>query len=507
LPTSARLEIHVINVSQGDSVVIVNRDLAEVAAVITAEGGTLPADPIDYVPYAMEQRFDLHGTVEQALLVDGGPGSFGGTVVDYLVNIGVLPVIEDPDAGAAVPELSIMLSHHHDDHGSGLDALLRTPPAVAKKKKKKAGAGKAKFKPGTVRYWVGAVYRPPWLKGGDSKGELSANFNKGVSRGAARTEAPTDVYELRPGGLQEGSTEPTVISLGTGVDGIEITVHVLAAAQAVYDPATKTIVKITNTGVDQNDRSIAFVVQYGAFRFFSAGDIAGNGAEAGGNTGANKLKTPSGGSAHKISGHADVETTLGKALEAYFPATDPAEVTAGEPQFPAAGQVTVMKASHHGSASSNDVHMLATLRPAVVVVSSGVMEVPYNHPTPEFMNRVMQTRTPDWELRPQGSGETVDNTVKATYVTEIAQVSKKFGPFALTLDTTVEILGDIVVRPTDESVQAVQNATAFGVASLDVRVHGSGEQSTVTAGNVLLPTVATKAGPYPIGPFPTTVMH
>ena len=35
---------------------------------------------------------------------------------------------------------------------------------------------------------------------------------------------------------------------------------------------------------DENDRSLCFVLEYGSFRYFHGGDIAGDGGLAGGNT-------------------------------------------------------------------------------------------------------------------------------------------------------------------------------------------------------------------------------
>jgi hypothetical protein len=314
----------------------------------------------------------------------------------------------------------------------------------------------------------------------------------------------------------------------------------------VWNPTTSKVDRVKNDPVDQNDRSISIVVQYGSFRFYAAGDIAGNGAESGGNRGLNKEPVtppvpavPAGGgkgakklaAASKMSDHADIESLLGPALEAAFPRTVippvPVPVPAGLPapaavpfpKCPNDGQVTVMKASHHGSRSSNDVHLLATLRPAVAVVSAGVKQSFYAHPTQEVMHRLDRTQNKKWEVRPApGSAPpatpaTTDNTVQGVYVTEVAEKArtvqqKKVTPFKADLYGAA-IVGDIVVRPTDESVSAVQKAAGFGT-DLVVRVHGTGAQSAIDPKHGKLRDTRAKnasTADYPIGHFDHVVRY
>lgn len=67
-------------------------------------------------------------------------------------------------------------------------------------------------------------------------------------------------------------------------------------------------------------------------------------------------------------------------------------------------------------------------------------------------------------------------------------------------------MGDIVVRPVDESVLAVQQAGAKGIETLVVQVYGTGVMTELhDPGNVLRPKTAIQTDSdrtyYPIGPW------
>jgi beta-lactamase superfamily II metal-dependent hydrolase len=489
MPSSASLEIHVLNVGQGDSVLVVNRDQNAVKAAITKAKGApaVPANPIDYVPYAMANGVPLLGTVKKALLIDGGDDEYGGDVVSYLTAHGVL----DPgyyNQG----NLSLLLSHYHDDHMAGLRSVFKElVPAT------KTAAAKL-----IDRYRPGAVYQAKFTKKSKPPSLRFVSFQSDVRNAAAKSSNPTKQVYVSPGGRTADNKANVTIDLGTGVNGIPISVVLLAAAQAVWDAGKKKVVSIASTGktVDQNDRSIVAVLQYGSFRCLLGGDIAGDGGPAGGNNGAND---GSGGKAF-FSQHADVESTLGPALEAYFPATKAADYKkAGVPKFTTAGYCTVMKANHHGSSSSVDVYLLATVQPLVFVASSGVKARFHDHPTQAVLNRITLSQSSTWGVRPKGKKApgTVGNTINGRYVTEIAQKVNNV-TFGVNL-YAAKIMGDTVIRPVDETVAAVQAATAAG-QTLTVQVYGTGDQTTITDPDTTLrPTGPVSPAPalYRIGPF------
>src|ERR1700722_2037139 len=122
MPKTACLEIHQINVGQGDSTLIINRDLAKVQAALEKAKLTLPADSIDWVPLAVQNRetVSLVGTVKKALLIDAGDDEYGGDVLAYMTTQGVLD-----GKSKWYPDLMLMVSHYHDDHMAGLRCIFK----------------------------------------------------------------------------------------------------------------------------------------------------------------------------------------------------------------------------------------------------------------------------------------------------------------------------------------------------------------------------------------------
>lgn len=487
---SACLEIHQINVSQGDSVLIINRDLDAVGQRLRKADLSLPSDRIDYLPLAIERKVKLLGTVSRALLIDGGDDEYGGDVYGYLIQHGVI----DKDAKFQ-PKLMVLVSHYHDDHQAGLRYIFkeRVPPARP--------GEKATYKPRTR---PAVIYQAQLDGKTDSTSVAGTRFQEDIMD-ASLTWAPsqprTRVELVRPGGRDQNNDMVT-ISLGVA-NGLDINVYLLASSQYVYNEARQALVQIPSrrSEVDQNDRSLVAVLQYGSFRFFMGGDIGGDGGAAGGNTRTNAM-----GAKHPWSVHADVESVVRPALKAFLPATR--KWTSGKPKFGSAGYCTVMKADHHGSNSSNDVYLLSTIRPLLFLISSGFKPLPHGHPTQQVIDRASATATPSWGMPGRGAGQ-VPNTIKQIYITEVA--AKVDGTaFPLNL-REARIVGDIVVRPVDETVVAVQDAAAEGT-ELTVQVYGTGETTRlVDPLDELRPTTSIQTDPsktyYPIGPWEHSDVH
>ncbi|WP_285591195.1 hypothetical protein [Herbidospora sp. NBRC 101105] len=490
MTVSASLEIHVINVSQGDSILIINRDLAKVKkAIEKVPGTTVPGKRIDWVPYAIEQKVPLTGTVKKALLVDGGYGWFGRDVLFKLRRHGVV----EGKAGWC-PNLYVMVSHFHDDHQMGLrDVLLRKVPGKTKK-------GKQQF---VTRYVPGRIYLSP-LADARNPGNTSFPLFKKAVRAVARAHPTqkTTVVEVGRGGVPAGRkdfTDPVGFDLGTGVvddDGtpIPITVRMIAAGQSVHLEQARRLEpvpsKTSGKSVDENDRSLVFVLEYGSFRFFCGGDIAGDGMAFGGNPpdqsmppiakavqakkkkkayGSKKKRRPKLGVSYT---HADVETPLRTAMVQAYPELG---WVAGEDWSPNAGHCTVMKASHHGSASSVDTYFLATLRPTVVAISSGIKLSNHGHPTDVVLRRLHRSVAAQWEdpFSTATPKEKVDNTVEQVYITEMTKLAKGVANPAKPLES--RLIGDITIRPVDETIVAVRAASATAPAKLQVQVYGTGD--------------------------------
>jgi hypothetical protein len=305
------------------------------------------------------------------------------------------------------------------------------------------------------------------------------------------------------------------ISLGDGVADttgkkIPIVVRLLAAGQSVYMAGSKALSpvpsKIKGKKVDENDRSLVFVLEYGSFRYFGGGDIAGDGMAAGGNVGNQAMPDPKQGKAKSGKKkraklgfsytHADVESLLGPAMELALPKAD--AWVAGKDWYPNAGHCTVMKASHHASASSVDVYFLATVRPRVVAISSGIKKKHHGHPTQEVLNRLDDLQSEKWKVR--GSVAEVANTVEGIYVTEMA---KKVSGITITTDVhEAKLLGDVVIRPVDESIVAVRAATT--PTPLRIHVYGTGDKTILVDTDNLLRAgepVTAGAAAYRVGPY------
>jgi beta-lactamase superfamily II metal-dependent hydrolase len=495
---SACLEIHQLNVGAGDSALVINRDLDVTYDVILASGKITKKqldalDEIHYVPFASKNSIPLPGTVKKALLVDGGDDEFGKDVYSYLVSQGAIDTKK-----VKQDNLAVLVSHYHEDHVAGLRYIIRD-------RKDAHSPEKRRRCPATV-YQANTTV---WV------GDVCTEWRKWVSEDVAKKF--TKLVEVYPGGVDING-KPVTFDLGTGYNDMAITVTLVASGEQVRMnkkgklklDAVKVKVKAKGK-FDPNDRSIVAVLQYGSFRFFLGGDIAGNGRDGGGNVSTLAMGKPK---SHASGQHGDAETPVGQALENLFEET--AKATAGQPKFPNAGYCTVLKADHHGSSSSNDVFFFGTLQPLVFLNSSGLRPRPHGHPTQQVIDRASATGlgTP-WLLRPVGNTDSVGNTIQGLYVTEIAQkwverLTGKKPPSRKTRSVTMRgarIVGDIVVRPIDGTVDTIQKATTFN-KKLTVQVFGTRAQLDLpdlikrvgkkwTNDFVLFPLTKAKASPDP----------
>lgn len=302
---TASLEIHQINVSQGDSVLVINRDNHALETLIRATKKRPPSDPIDYVPFAIANNISLIGSVKSALLIDGGDDEFGGDVWDYMVRHGVVDPVEKLQS-----KLMVLVSHYHDDHQAGLRYIFkkRIDPA----KRGDVVTFEERARP--------AVIYQAMLDRVTNSTTNAGIWLQGDIKAAVSTAPQSKLVPVYPGGLDKPGGKTTQISLGDGDTGLAINVYLLASSQYVYNKATAGIDKIPSVTkiVDQNDRSLVAVLEYGSFRCFLGGDIGGSGGLAGGNTGTNAMDTTT---KKHYSTHPDVESVIGPALEAFFPAT------------------------------------------------------------------------------------------------------------------------------------------------------------------------------------------
>ena len=482
---SATLEIHQINVGQGDCTLVLARDLKELKKVVaTKDIGRADGDSIDHLPYCIAEGLPLAGTVQGALLIDAGNDGYGPDVREYLEKHGAI----DP-AKLWQPRLWLLATHYHDDHQDGLRSVMRNAlDANALKIARAANAANernnidARVDTTEEKYRPGRFYHMAPDRARDrSIGMFTAILAELKNQAPAMTDTSdpekTKVMEIPRGGGKPG--ERVEIVLGTGSNGFPIKVVVLAADQAYFPDTGWLQIDIPNKNpakkarpLSENDRSVVLMVEYGSFRHFLAGDI--------------------GGSTCAI--EADVEGALAPAL----PGMLPARTAVNGPKIAAPAHCCSTKLSHHGSRYSNTASIFASLTPRIAMVSSGFRQYFHGHPTADVVTRMATTS--NW-----GSDTAqIPSTVTNIYATEIASMGKG-KPFDPDPNELVSIVGDTVLRPVDESLTALNAQDRTGVAELEIQVYGSGEQSWVDPGNAKYALRATATGtsvwPYPIGPF------
>ena len=472
MPKTASLEIHQINAGQGDATLVLVRDTAKLrAAVITAKSQTIAdgMEPIDYLPYCVKEKISLLGTVKQSLLIDGGNDCYGFAVRTYCESVGALDTSK-----VSQTNFLMMVTHYHDDHQDGLRCVMRDPDPSG-------GKPVEKYRPRQF-------YRlAPFKKRDGAIGVTGAIVDEIANQVVATTGtdrlAKTEILYVPKGGKNDATTTSAAtqwgFELGKGVGGMPVNIRVVASERAVFAGTTNAIAEVPpkkrkgrkKSTVDENDRSIAVVVEYGSFRHFVAADTGG--AEG--------------------SAYADIEGVLAPQMALTLPIARAANAA----KFASAGHCCSFKLNHHGTKFSNDARFFATLRPRLAIVPAGVKLYFHGHPTKETVARMVAT---NW-LASDGTTQ-VANTLAEIVATEIASKGKgkTFNP-----DPTnkIKIMGDMIIRPIDEDLVAAHLATAAGQA-VRIQVYGNREQTPLPTGSkcALRATVAAATtGNYPVTPL------
>lgn len=436
------LEIHHINVSQGDSTLILWRKLDVLADRVEnhlAQMGNPNIPEEDYLPYALKNDLDLSGTVEGSILIDGGEDCFGKDVYDYIVKNGIT-------SEADRRNFAIIITHYHSDHVDGVRDIFWSSWD-------KQDTYTQRFPPGTIYDDLG-----------EPAGEKpdTETFNLYVKEvGKLVADGKTVHKEIGVGGeivLGDGSITETLLRC-VGTNGITF--------DDCRSMTVKTIASSVRSkkAIDPNALSTSLVLEHHYFRYFLGGDIGGTGDPTGGNTGNNTYT----GTLTAFSQHPDIETSLRRLLKEFYPQER-------NRQNSCAGHMCGMKISHHGSVTSNDVYTLGMMRPRIAVVSSGVQPRFFHHPSQQVLNRLDPSVTAIWQDKEAATGhETrVPNTIEAYYITEMAE-DKTDGktPFVRTFPSG-RILGDVIVRPMEEDSQDPGNG-------IRMHVFGSGVQSDTSS--------------------------
>lgn len=186
-----------------------------------------------------------------------------------------------------------------------------------------------------------------------------ANYYNGSDKGTVEGEPGYDVVQAYLEAVDDttcgGPVVPTVgdtIPLGDGA-----TLRFVAVDGAIVGGTSVTV-------SDENDRSIAVLIEYGDFQFVWASDLGG---------GSDPDCTDRSGVSS-----ADVEGALSEAIR--FGGTNPL--------LPPEG-VDVLHVNHHGSRASTNAYWMSRLRPEVAVMDVGPNA--YGHPTAVVVDGILRT--------------------------------------------------------------------------------------------------------------------
>lgn len=384
---SQTLEVHQISVGQGDGAIIVVRDTARLGAALDSAGIPRPAARINMFKTAMDSVVDLSGTVTKAMLIDAGKGSKQGQkIYQYAQKIGVSKF-----------QYSV-LSHYHDDHYGGFKSLVQT-------------------------YGM----------------QIDTAYDRGYYNRAkkpTRTARTSYINIFNSNRRKQASCDSTNLLLGT-LGGQQIRLTNVANAGYVFgdvhgdagDPGC---------GNDENNYSLGWILQYGAFRFFTGGDL--NGVNSG----------------QKI----DLESYIVDSVRRFDNSVF-VEYNNTNDTIPKS-HVCGLKLNHHGGKESTNTYFLSRLRPKTVLISCGY-DKGYKHPRVEVIRKIDSAATPrwdigDWKAKLSDPNDTlIRNTVKQYLVTSLMPQSLFGGDATLynsigTAGSKGVIGGDLVLIVDDQNI-------------------------------------------------------
>ncbi len=183
-------------------------------------------------------------------------------------------------------------------------------------------------------------------------------------RGWSYTTATYSSYAATVAPHRQTATKGQVIDLGDGVTATVIALNGNGEISPPYDDSS-----------EENEYSMALLVECGDFAFFVAGDLTGG-----------------------YGSYDDIETSIG----------------------PEVGDIEVYRVSHHGSFSSSNTAFMAATTPEVSIISLPVSS-PYGHPHQDALDRinavgsyVYQTAQGSTALYPAGMRTIVNGHIVVT---------------------------------------------------------------------------------------------
>jgi competence protein ComEC len=307
---------------------------------------------------ALIKLFDA-GTLVYTIVIDGGLKSTSNTFVPYLKSH--LPDMAGQPAGTKNIDW-VILSHNHQDHFNGLTAMLRDPKFIIRNITDQGGyviADGAYDMPLPVVTNANCV---PFISRSKSKKNPQnalVNYVSAVAAASVRSKVVTTTDITRVRVFDTTAKTFQTITLPT-VGGTAVRMICIAGNAFTKGIAATTARNIGST--NPNNFSFGWILEFGRFRYYSGGDLGGYSG-----------------------GYTDQETDMATYLKAAYTTNRPLDGTNMAKNYP--GHVCVMKTNHHGSSQSSNPEFLKTIAFSAIITSAGDHKR-WKLPTVDFINRV-----------------------------------------------------------------------------------------------------------------------
>jgi competence protein ComEC len=341
---SQTLEIHQIGIGQGDAALLVVRDPVKLENLLNTNHIAIPAIKYQMLFEALENNLDLTGTADYAVLIDAGDGGAqGDKICEYLTDLGV-EKIDD-----------LILSHYHRDHFGGFKAIIEDCDVEFETAWDRADEGSdPEISNQCQRQWIDVL------------------ATAGIDR---RRAGPDGTY----------------IDLKADGDAV-IKLTCIAGNGYVIDDDERL------ESDDENDYSLAWILQYGAFRWYTGGDLNGIDDKK------FDMETPM------------IDRVIAADNSTFFDRDDDHELHDGH--------ICAFKIGHHGGQESTNNYFLSMMSPKVAMVSCGASER-YHHPKISTLNQLDADRDDTWDTEyykdadHPGIEDSYPNTLKNYYLTAL----------------------------------------------------------------------------------------
>ncbi|MFC0514509.1 ComEC/Rec2 family competence protein [Mucilaginibacter angelicae] len=302
----------------------------------------------------------------RTMLIDGGSASPGERLLPYLKQT----------LNSDHPKLNyVALTHYHDDHYTGLLAIkdgdLQADSVIDQGGYQMNDIFPNQTLPDTHEVKPGAMV-------------VYTGWTSALTKAVANDYVRGHVTGLFHYGNTAESDLGHKLLLGT-IQGIPVTLECVAGWGNTLNGSGITS-DLSPTRTNANNFSLAFILNYGQFRYFIGGDLGGD------------RKSP----------YIDQETPLTTYLNKDFPSAWSWNHTKQ-----AAGHICGFKANHHGSEHSNSIAFIQGMSPAITVVSAGEQKS-WKLPRPDYLQHFS-------DETPLSVWTTVSNEVynKGIYVTNL----------------------------------------------------------------------------------------